>query len=235
MFSTPRVRRQGEAPPFADLLPQVRQQPAHRVPCAWRPPGFGWDRPDPDGVHPSGVRHAPDREVCWRRDDDQVKDRRRSHRRHDRERVDHAGGRMKVEHDAAHDAAHYFAFSASPAVRQEKPGDDRIVDVGPTVLWSAPDSFRRRGDSTWSAVLAPPRSPAPPVGGACRYFQRPSRPRGLIRCTLDRRSRQSSAQADRAPTRRARSIREPRYPRQVRREQSGGGPVQTSIRASMPA
>ena len=27
---------------------------------------------DPDGVHPSGVRHAPDREVRWRRYDDQV-------------------------------------------------------------------------------------------------------------------------------------------------------------------
>lgn len=36
---------------------------------------------------------------------------------------------MKVEHDVAHDAA-YFSFSASPAVRQEKLGDDRIVDVG---------------------------------------------------------------------------------------------------------
>lgn len=35
---------------------------------------------------------------------------------------------MKVEHDVAHDAA-YFAFSADPAVRQEKLGDDRIVDV----------------------------------------------------------------------------------------------------------
>jgi hypothetical protein len=27
---------------------------------------------DPDGVYPSGVRHAPDREVRWRRHDDQV-------------------------------------------------------------------------------------------------------------------------------------------------------------------
>jgi len=27
---------------------------------------------DPDGVYPSGVRHAPDREVRWRRYDDQV-------------------------------------------------------------------------------------------------------------------------------------------------------------------
>ena len=36
---------------------------------------------------------------------------------------------MKVEHDVAHDAA-YFAFSASPAARQEKLGDHRIVDVG---------------------------------------------------------------------------------------------------------
>jgi uncharacterized protein YuzE len=36
---------------------------------------------------------------------------------------------MKVEHDVAHDAA-YFAFSASPAVRQERLGNGRIVDVG---------------------------------------------------------------------------------------------------------
>jgi len=36
---------------------------------------------------------------------------------------------MKVEHDVAHDAA-YFAFSSSPTVRQEKPGNDRFVDVG---------------------------------------------------------------------------------------------------------
>ncbi len=36
---------------------------------------------------------------------------------------------MKVEHDVAHDAA-YFAFSASPAVRQETLGNGRIVDGG---------------------------------------------------------------------------------------------------------
>jgi len=35
---------------------------------------------------------------------------------------------MKVEHDIAHDAA-YFAFSADLAVRQEKLGDGRIVDI----------------------------------------------------------------------------------------------------------
>jgi hypothetical protein len=27
---------------------------------------------DPDGAHPSDIRHAPDREIHWRRYDDQV-------------------------------------------------------------------------------------------------------------------------------------------------------------------
>ena len=72
MSSTPCVWRQGEAPRLADLLPQVRQQPAHPVPWPWRPPGVAWDRLEPDGIHPSGVHHAPDREVRWRRYDAQV-------------------------------------------------------------------------------------------------------------------------------------------------------------------
>ncbi len=72
MSSTPRVWRQGEAHRLADLLPQVQQQPAHPVPWPWRPPDFALDLLEPDGIYPSGVRHAPDREVRWRRYDDQV-------------------------------------------------------------------------------------------------------------------------------------------------------------------
>ena len=41
-------------------------------PWPWRPPGFAWDSLEPDGIHPSGVHHAPDREVRWRRYDAQV-------------------------------------------------------------------------------------------------------------------------------------------------------------------